>query len=101
MASTEPKRLRPRNNFSDETYEQFICEAYGCKPFEISVVKLSTAAIARIKMEMKDRLVDKTMTPRVLSRGHTRVPLPVRNIVVRSINHECKFCKKFFSCFSE
>lgn len=122
MASTQPKRLRPRNNFGDEAYEKFICEAYGCKPFEISVVKLSTAAIDRIKMEIKDQNkmhnkktrfmqnvakipkeyppVNRTTTPRVLSRAHTRVPLPVRNIVVRSMNHECRFCKKLFPCFS-
>lgn len=120
MASPQPKRLRPRNNFGDKAYEQFICEAFGCKPLEITVVKLTTEAIERIKMEIKkqnkigdkktlftrnvDKIskeyqsVDKTIPPRVISHHvspvRIRVPMPVRNIVIRSMNHECRFCNK-------
>lgn len=121
MASSHPKHLRPRNKFGDKAYEQFICEAYGCKPFEISVVKLSAAAINRIKMEiriqnqMHDKKTsfnqnvaekpceipkqhtpnhapnDKFIKPRVIMRVPMRVPLPVQNVVICSMNHECKF----------
>lgn len=115
MASPQPRRLRARNKFGDNAYEQFICEAYGCKPLEISVMKLSTADIHRIKKEIReqnkehDKEHDKkpSFMPCENSKKSYKeyapidnvfkppVPLPVQSFVIGSINHECKFCKKF------